>query len=123
VLGATGLQLINLGIVGNTFLALVSGLPPERRSLFGRLLLNRRFTTASWQVGAACCAGAVLLNYRTIVQYLTLRAIFVHWSYIITGATLFLVGAQLCMAGGLLVIARWVADRQTYLRQLDADEH
>ncbi len=105
-----GSQLINSRIVGNSLLALVTGLPIERRSPFGRLPWNRTFMRASWRVGAVCCVGAVALNYQTIAQYVTRGAIDVHWSYIITGAALFLVGAQLCMAGGLLGIFGRVAE-------------
>lgn len=112
VLSIIGLQLINFGIIGNRLVALVSGRPVETRSLLGRLVLNRDFSRASWRLGAALCMAAVLLNYRAIAQYLALRSIAVHWSYIITGATMFLVGAQLLMTGGLLGIFRMIEERQ-----------
>ncbi len=120
VLGIVGVQLINFGIIGNRLLALVSGLHFEKRSLVGRLFLNRGFSGTSLKMGAALCIGAVVLNYPTIMQYLTLRSIYVHWAYVITGATMFLVGAQLLMAWGLLAIFRKVEQRQAYLKTLEA---
>ncbi len=120
VLGIIGLQLINLGIIANRMLALVSGPSLERRSLIGRIVFHRGFSRVNWGIGIACCLGAVLLNYRTIVQYLTLRSIDVHWSYIITGATAFLVGAQLLMTGAVLAIFRLVGRRRVYRDRLTA---
>lgn len=119
VLGILSLQLINFGIISNRLLAIVSGLPVETRSLFGRLFLNRSFSGLSWKIGAALCMGAVVINYRTIAQYLTLQSIYVHWSYIITGGTMFLVGAQLLMSGALFAIFRKVEERQAYLKTLE----
>jgi hypothetical protein len=37
--------------------------------------------------------------------------IFIHWSYILTGATLFLVGAQLLMASFLIKVLDELAER------------
>lgn len=116
VLGVIGLQLIHFGIIGNRILAMITGQPAETCSLVGKLFLNRGFSRMSWKVGGICCTAAVLLNYQTIFQYLSLKAIFVHWSYILTGATLFLLGAQLLMIGGLLSIFQRIEERQAYLR-------
>ena len=46
-------------------------------------------------LGSALMAGAFVLNSRTIYEYITIGHIYVHWVYILTGATLFLVGLQL----------------------------
>jgi len=122
VLGIIGLQLVNFGIVGNRLLALVSGLPLERRGVLGRLFLNQAFARVSWRLGAVLCLGAVVLNHRAVAQFLALRAIDLHWSYPITGATMFLVGAQLVMAGSLLAIFRRVEERREYLGALGAED-
>lgn len=118
VLGMAGLGLINYGILGNRLLAIASGKPVEKRGLLGRLFLSRSFGNLSWKLGVLLCTAAVVLNARTIGQYLRLRAISVHWSFIITGATLFLVGAQLLMSGGLAWVFRKFEERQAYLRRL-----
>lgn len=120
VLAIIGLQLINVGIIGNRLLGLVSGLPVETRSILGRLFLSRTISRVGWKIGAALCLGAVVLNHRTIGQYLILRSIYVHWSYVITGATMFLVGVQLLMTSGLLAIFRKIEERQSYLGTLQA---
>lgn len=118
VLGVIGLQLMNLGIIGNRLLALLGGAPRKSEGLLEKVLLGPGFARASWKIGAVLCLGAVGLNRSTIVQYLTLRSIDVHWSFIITGATMFLVGAQLLMVGALLLIFLKVEDRQRYIRGL-----
>ena len=119
VLAIVGFQLINVGIIGHRLLALMTGFRFAKRSLFGRLLLDRGFFQTTWKAGAALCIGAVVLNHATILQYLTLRSIYVHWSYIITGATAFLVGAQLLMTWGILVIFHKVEERRAYLKTLE----
>lgn len=117
VLGVIGLQLIHFGIIGNRILAMITGKPVETSSVLSKLFLNRGFCKMSWKVGGVCCIAAVLLNYQTIFQYLSLKAIFVHWSYIFTGAALFLLGAQLLMIGGLLSIFQRIEERQAYLSE------
>jgi len=120
VLCIIGLELINVGIFGNRLLALIFDLPVETRSLFGRLILSHNLSRTGWRIGLVLCLGAAVLNYQTIGQYLTLRSIYVHWSYVITGATLFLVGVQLLMTSGLLAVFRKVQERQAFQRALHA---
>jgi hypothetical protein len=50
------------------------------------------------------CVGAVALNYRGLMQYLTTGTVQEHWSYVLTGGSMFLVGLQLTTSGLLLRI-------------------
>ena len=119
VLVMVGLLFVNFGVIGNRLLALVTGLPLERRSFFGRLLLTPRSPRRAWMLGVALCAGAIALNHEAIAQYLRLRSIQVHWSYIFTGATMFLLGAQLLMTASLLWLFRKIEERLAYRRRLE----
>jgi sulfite exporter TauE/SafE len=51
--------------------------------------------------GPLIAFSGILLNYKTIWQYLSMGKIYVHWVYIVTGAFLFLIGLQ-ALALGLL---------------------
>jgi len=45
---------------------------------------------------------AVLLNWKTIYQYVMTAHIWLHWSYVFAGAFLFLIGTHLIMIGRLV---------------------
>ena len=51
--------------------------------------------------GPISALSAILLNYKTIWQYLATGEIHTHWVYIVTGAFLFLVGLQALALGVL----------------------
>ncbi len=51
--------------------------------------------------GSISALSAILLNYKTIWQYLATGEIHTHWVYIVTGAFLFLVGLQALALGVL----------------------
>jgi len=118
VLVVVGLLLINYGIIAARLSTLVTGLPVETRSFLGRLLLTRKSSRNTWWIGLALCAGAVALNWRTIMEYLALRSIRVHWSYVFTGALMFLVGAQLVMTASFLGLFRRIEERLAYRRRM-----
>jgi glycosyltransferase involved in cell wall biosynthesis len=102
LLGVTGLNLITFGVSANYVISLIRGRAQER-TLIGKLLRPRRIKRLGL-AGGVLLLSSVLLNTKTIYQYLTAFHITVHWSYILTGAFLFLVGAQLIMASSLMVI-------------------
>jgi glycosyltransferase involved in cell wall biosynthesis len=104
VLAVSGLHVINFGLFSNALLARSLGEAPDRRSVLGRLLLRSPIMRLGGVLGPALCLGAVVLNYRALLQYLTNGTIQEHWSYVLTGGSLFLVGLQLMMSGLLLRI-------------------
>lgn len=104
VLAVSGLNIINFGLFSNAILAQSFGETPDRRSLLGRLFLRSPVMRIGRFLGPALCVGAAVLNHRALVQYLTTGTIQEHWSYVLTGGSMFLVGLQLIMSGFLLRI-------------------
>jgi len=104
VLAVSGLHIINFGLFSNAILAQSFDEPPDRRSLLGRLFLRAPMLRFGRVLGPLLCVGAVALNYRGLMQYLTTGTVQEHWSYVLTGGSMFLVGLQLTMSGLLLRI-------------------
>ena len=104
VLLVTGLNIINFGAFANYVLEIVHGRELRQHSLIGQYLLRRSVVSRFGLIGLLLMCAAAVLNYRTILEYVTTRRIYVHWSYAMTGATLFLVGLQLAMGSVLINI-------------------
>ncbi|MBI4486017.1 MAG: hypothetical protein HY655_08410, partial [Acidobacteria bacterium] len=104
VLAVSGLHIINFGLFSNALLSQSLGEAPDRRSVLGRLFLRTPVMKMGRMLGPALCLGAVALNSRALTQYLTTGTIQEHWSYVLTGGSMFLVGLQLMMSGLLLRI-------------------
>lgn len=111
VLFVTGINVITFGAFSNYILSLIHQRDFSASSVLGRLLLRPPIIRKFAWIGWACLVSAVLLNYRTIFEYISTGKIFIHWSYILTGATLFLVGAQLLMASFLIKVLDELAER------------
>ena len=112
VLWITGINVITFGAFSNYILEIIHGRGPNRSSLIGRNLPAPRMILRSGLLGAALMILAVVLNYRTIYEYLILGHIYVHWVYILTGATFFLVGLQISMGSILTGILEELKKRQ-----------
>ncbi len=112
VLAVSGLNIINFGLFSNALLARSLGEAPDRRSVLGRIFLREPVMKAGRFLGPALCLGAVALNHRALVQYLTTGTIQEHWSYVLTGGSLFLVGLQLIMSAILLRIVGIRAEKR-----------
>lgn len=102
VLLVTGVNLISFGVFSGHILTLIrkESAPPQsrRRGSFANDLVMRHI---DW-VGTALILFSIFLNRRTILEYVTTRHIYVHWSAILTGATFFLIGVQFIMSGFLI---------------------
>jgi glycosyltransferase involved in cell wall biosynthesis len=102
VLSVCGISLLTFGLFTNTVLSILSGREMHERTW----LLGRR--VQQWIVRHAPLAGfglmaaAPVLNYDAIWQYLSTGRIYTHWSYVLTGAFLFLTGSQLVMLAALI---------------------
>ncbi len=46
--------------------------------------------------------SAVILNYEGLYTYISIGKVYLHWSYILTGAMLFLLGSSLTLWGSLV---------------------
>lgn len=92
VAAVSGVQMVFLGLMAQTITNLIHNYDMETpvEKLLNKTVLNRLTL-----LGAICLFVAVLLNTKTILQYATERKIFVHWSYVVTGGLLVLLGFQL----------------------------
>ena len=104
VLTVIGVNVVTFGAFANQVLTILYPHRPPQRSVWARLFLRRGVVRSAGWIGAAFMGSAVLLNGRAIQEYLTTGTIHVHWSYILTGATLLLTGVQLVMSRFLLSI-------------------
>lgn len=112
VLYVTGINLMSFGAFSNYVLDIMHGKELNRHGLIGRYFLSRRVIRRSGLLGTTLMALAVALNHQTILEYLTKGHIYVHWSYVLTGATFFLVGLQLLMGSILIRILEELRERQ-----------
>lgn len=112
VLFVTGLNVMTFGAFANYVLEIVHGRELRQHSLVGRYLLRRSVIRRSGIIGLLLMLSAPVLNYRTIFEYVTTQKIYVHWSYILTGATLFLVGLQMAMGSVLIGILEELKERR-----------
>lgn len=119
VLAVSGLQIVNFGLFANALIARSLGEAPDRRSVLGRLFLRPGVEAITRMLGPALCIGAVVLNSRALAQYAATQTIQAHWSYVLTGGVMFLVGLQLTMTSLLLRIVGTRSDqvaRSGYVR-------
>ncbi len=111
VLFVTGMNVISFGAFSNYVLSIVHHKELNSKSILGRYLLNRSVVKRFDVIGLALIIASIVLNHETIYQYATTKEIYVHWSYILTGATFFLVGVQLVMASFLIKVLGELDDR------------
>lgn len=95
---ASGLNLIVLGIISSNVVNLIRGNDRDVGKL--TTFINNIFTPKRmlW-IGIFFILGGTILNYKTILQYLTTGHIYMHWSYIVVGGGLILIGFQLIFWG------------------------
>jgi len=104
----SGVNVIFFGVVANVLLAANHRMPPFRNSLLGRLLLRPLLLRWLWLLGLLLMLAAPVLNYRGLYTYFTEGHVYLHWSYVLTGALLFFLGLSLALWGSLVR----VVDRQ-----------
>lgn len=102
VLWVTGINVITFGAFCNSILSVMHGKQIHAESVWSRYLFRPSRMKKLDRIGYVLVALGILVNYKAILQYLTTLHIDVHWSYVFTGATFFLVGVQLIMASFLL---------------------
>ena len=91
--GVGGLTLFNIGLLASRLSQLVHTSARTRPSPLAPLthLMNQKAMSA---LAVLCIVGAVLINRNAIYQYATMRRVLVHWSAVMTGAFLLLMGIQ-----------------------------
>lgn len=101
VLVVGGLNIISVGEISEQALQMIGH--KKRTPTFIDNLLGLLFSQKAlffWSI--ALVLLGVLVNSKTILQYITTQTITVHWSYVIFGATSVLAGLQLFSLGVLL---------------------
>jgi Glycosyltransferases involved in cell wall biogenesis len=102
VMVLSGVHFIFFGLVANTILAAAHRMPPFRNSLLARALLRQTVINNLWLVGVLLMLAAVVLNHEGIYTYFTQGKVFLHWSYVLTGSLLFLLGLSFTLWGSLV---------------------
>ena len=103
VLLVVGINAVTFGAFANYVLSILYQRPLNGERFPGRLLspyVLKRFGP----LGLLLMVSAVILNGRALYEYVTTLHIHVHWVYTLTGAVLFLTGAQLLLCSLLLDI-------------------
>lgn len=102
VLTVSGINILFFGVVANVVLAATNRMPPFRNSLMARLLLRPFVLRHLWVLGLALMLSAVGLNHEGLYTYITSGKVYIHWSYVLTGSLLFLLGLSLLLWGSLV---------------------
>lgn len=110
VLTLTGLNVVTFGIVANHVVATVRKRPVADHWLT-RIVEPRRLRNLD-RIGLVLMASAVLLNAPAAYNYLTTFRVGVHWSYVLTGAFLFLTGTHFFMVSRLACILEFLSANQ-----------
>jgi glycosyltransferase involved in cell wall biosynthesis len=112
VLWVTGINVVTFGAFSNYVLEIMHGRRTVQPGVLARMLLSPRVIRRWSGLGATLMVLAAILNHRTIYEYLTSGWVYVHWAYILTGATLFLVGLQILMGSILIGILEELKERE-----------
>jgi len=112
VLSVTGINFISFGAFSNFVLVVMHGMEIKAKGILSQFLLNQSFFKKFNILGIILILSSIILNYRTILQYLGTGTVDVHWSYVLTGAFLFLTGNQLMMLSSLAKALRGLAEER-----------
>lgn len=102
VLWMMGLNIITFGVFANNVLSIMHRKDIRQSNIFLSHIMRESIIKKFGLFGFLLMLSAVIVNYKTIYEYITTGHIYVHWSYIFTGATLFLVGLQMVMGNFLI---------------------
>ena len=109
VLFVSGLTMISLGIVANSVVSIIHR-KEQKKDILHKLIYERVYKNLNY-VGFLLILAGIILNYKTILQYVTMGGIYVHWSYVLTGAVLVLSGIQLYVFNVLIKIIDELKER------------
>ncbi len=94
VMGILGVNLLLLGLIADKIVSIFTEGPVFYHRIKNRLLENLLKPYYMAISGSVLIFFGVILNYKTIQEYLMFRTIHMHWSYVLVGAFLVLVGAE-----------------------------
>lgn len=89
---------------------------PRYGGFWERWIFRKGVVDQFGSIGFLSIFLGVVLNYKTIFQYLTTFQVTIHWSYILTGATFLLCGFQMVMASFLIKILKTIATQNMSLQ-------
>ncbi len=89
-----GINLIALGVLSDYIVSLIHNYEPWHGTRLGRFFERFIFSKIPF-ISAFFLISGVLLNAKTIYQYVTSGHIYLHWIYVLTGALLVLAGIEL----------------------------
>ncbi len=110
VLLISGINILFFGVVANVVLAATHRMPPFRNSLLARILLRPLVIRNLWALGLILMLSAVVLNHEGLYTYLTTGEVYLHWSYVLTGSMLFLLGLSMLLWGSLVRVVESKVD-------------
>ena len=110
VLFVAGLNMISLGIVANNVVSIIHR-KEQKKDTLHKLIYEKVYKNLSY-AGLLLIFAGVILNHKTIFQYLRTGKIYVHWSYVLTGAVLVLSGIQLYVFNVLIRIVNELKKRE-----------
>lgn len=109
VLSVVAVNSITFGILSNYVLTLMNRKEPGENTFVAKYnWMIKKFGI----MGIALIVSAFILNRRTLLEYLFTFHIHMHWSYILTGAFLFLVGFEMLMTSVLITIMDELYEKQ-----------
>ena len=95
VMRVLGINLLMLGVTADEGVSIFTGRPIFYQRFKNRLLRNIFLPRNTVLLGSGLFFTGVLLNHKTIAEYFLHGTIDVHWSYVITGAFLILMGVEI----------------------------
>ncbi|MBN2105763.1 glycosyltransferase family 2 protein [bacterium] len=114
----TGINITHFGAFMNNVLSIMHRREIQPDDKLHRTLFKPELMMHLDKVGIIFMIAAAVLNWRTVYQYIAFQNITVHWSLIITGTTLFLVGVQLFMGTFLIKILQELRDRDNAMKEM-----
>lgn len=116
VLALSAIVFLALGILADRIVALINDYEPWHGTRLGKIL-DRYILSRTYLIAIVLIMSGVLLNLKTIYQYVTSGHIYVHWVYILTGALLVLAGIQLLALSILGKIIRLLKEKLDFGKQ------
>jgi glycosyltransferase involved in cell wall biosynthesis len=116
-----GINLATLGVLSDHIVALINDYEPRHGTKLGRFFGRFLFSKLPY-ISILSILGGILLNAKTIYQYVTTGHIYVHWIYVLTGALLVLTGIELGAFSILRKIILLLKEKWDFERKYDAHE-
>lgn len=110
----SGITLVAVGLLAQQTVALINedlAPPRARHALLDRIL--RRYLLG-W--GALAIVAGIVLNWRSIVEYLTQGQVTAHWVYVLTGGLLVTLGIEFVCFGVMARVLNILVERKRFVR-------